>query len=215
MDICQAINVKLSRRHFKSDERIVEETAEDESVFFVLSGSVRIGQYTPNGHELIYSICGQGDMFGEFAAINHSVRSANVYALEETELASMSAEDFRSVLHDYPDISLRLNQRLSHMIMAMNDRIKQRSENHAQTRLYAYIALEAERHAQAAEPLFIAIPKQAILAALLDISRETVARALGHLAEVGIIHKVRGGVELLSKKKLVALLHLETEKRAH
>jgi CRP/FNR family cyclic AMP-dependent transcriptional regulator len=201
-----ALAPKFRLRCVDEGERIIEDQDSDSDVFFVLLGSVCISQCTADGHELIYDVLGKGQLFGEFAAIDHKPRSAAVRAAELTELACMSASDFRSILYTYPDISMKVHQRLVQVIRRLSLRLRRRVVVSAQGRICDYIVEQAEiLKMEKREGSVIFIPKQAILAAMLDVSRETIARVLGHLVDEKIIVKEPRGIRLCDEAALKRL----------
>ncbi len=195
-------------RPYQKNEMIIEETSEGSSVFFILSGCVRISQCSENGHEVIYNLCKKGEIFGELAVLDDLPRSASAYALEPSEVASISASDFHNILKTHSDISLKIMQHLSSIVRRLNQRLKRCTTDSAQTRVYAYIAEQACRikKEENGRAVFIPLPKQALLASMLDVSRETVARALSILAKEKIISKESGGLCLLESQKLADLV---------
>lgn len=202
----RAIAPKFRLRRFDEGERIIEDQGSDSDVFFVLSGSVCISQCTTDGHEFVYAVLDKGEMFGEFAAIDRKPRSAAADALEPLELACINASEFCSILYAYPDISMKVHQRLVHIIRRLGLRLRRRVVVSAQGRLYDYIIEQAEiLKMEKREGALIFMPKQAVLAAMLDVSRETVTRALSHLVDEKIIAKESRGIRLLDEAALKRL----------
>ena len=69
-----------------------------------LLGGAKISVDTPDGHELLLGIRGQGDLIGELAAIDAvgSTRSANVVALSALDTIVITGEEFRRFLRGHP-----------------------------------------------------------------------------------------------------------------
>ena len=79
------------------------------AAFFVIeSGRVRILQQRQDGdmHEL--TVLGPGDTFGEMALLDDLPRSATALAAEPTVALALPAWEFRALLKEEPEISLKL-----------------------------------------------------------------------------------------------------------
>ena len=76
-------------RQYAPEERIIEEGKRDTWLFFIISGKVKI---VKKGRELAV-LDRIGDIFGEMGIIEDSVRSASVYAVDETVCLAANAMD--------------------------------------------------------------------------------------------------------------------------
>jgi len=68
-------------RTFRKDQTVVESASEDRDVYFVVGGSVRIVNYALSGKPVAYANVGEGEFFGELAAIDGQPRSATELAM--------------------------------------------------------------------------------------------------------------------------------------
>ena len=76
-------------RQYAPEERIIEEGRRDTWLFFIINGKVKV---VKRGREL--AVLDQvGDIFGEMGIVEDSVRSASVYAAEETVCLAANAMD--------------------------------------------------------------------------------------------------------------------------
>ena len=95
------ISEKMIARHYESGKFIFLEDSEGEQCFFVIKGSVKVTRLSKDGREVILAMLNEGEFFGELALLDGESRSANVIALEETEVLTLNREDFLVVLQDY------------------------------------------------------------------------------------------------------------------
>ena len=65
----------------QAEQLIVMEQDWGESLFLLRSGLAKVRTYTADGDEVVMSLLGSGDVFGEMAALDGAVRSADVVAL--------------------------------------------------------------------------------------------------------------------------------------
>src|SRR3954470_14113319 len=68
------------------------------SLYIVLSGRLKVMMSDADGKEVILSILGPGEFFGEMGLIDDAPRSASVVAIEACELLSIAKRDFKKCL---------------------------------------------------------------------------------------------------------------------
>ena len=78
---------RLIFNSYSKEEEIFGQYEEDDGVYFILSGLVRITVYSAAGKEVTFRDLGPGDMFGELAAIDGQPRSANACAKTDAHVA--------------------------------------------------------------------------------------------------------------------------------
>ena len=84
--------------------------AEDQgdSFFIIRSGKVKVSVTGPDGREIILSLLGPGEFFGELSLLDGHPRSADVTTLEPTELLAIRRRDFLRVIDEHPVIPTHL-----------------------------------------------------------------------------------------------------------
>ena len=80
------------------DQVIVMEQDWGESLFLLRSGLAKVRTYTMDGDEVVMSLLGEGDLFGEMAALDGSSRSADVVALTPLNLVKLRVAPFTEFL---------------------------------------------------------------------------------------------------------------------
>ena len=71
-----------------------------DSLYIVISGRLKVMMGDADGKEVILSLIGPGEFFGEMGLIDESPRSASVVTLEPCELLSISKRDFKRCLEE-------------------------------------------------------------------------------------------------------------------
>ncbi|MDI5974997.1 Crp/Fnr family transcriptional regulator [Amycolatopsis magusensis] len=86
-------------REFRANEVLLHEGAKDSSVILILSGCVKVVTRIGDD-EVLLAVRVGGDLVGEFAALDHGVRSATVVACGRPPVltCSISDHDFNSAL---------------------------------------------------------------------------------------------------------------------
>lgn len=98
-------------RRYRANTTLIEEGDRGDSLFVVLSGSLRIFCADPNGREITLAIYGPGEYVGEMS-LDGGPRSASVSTEEASLCAVVSGEALRQHLAVNPEFTLELIQRL-------------------------------------------------------------------------------------------------------
>ncbi len=188
---------KMVTRLYENGNYIFLEDSDGEQCFFVLEGSVKVTRLSKDGREVILAMLNEGDFFGEMSLLDGESRSANVIALEKTQVLTLDREDFLVVLHDYPQIAIQLLKEMAGRIRKSDRQITSLSLSDAEKRIALCIIRFADeqgkiKNGQVSIPK---IPIQQDIANMAGTSRETVSRALSILEKENFIE--REGKELI------------------
>ena len=113
-------------------------------VYVVASGKLKALTTSMDGDDVVFSILGPGEVFGEVALLGATPRTATVTAIEDCWLLVIDRRDFMSFLRTNPEVSVKL---LS--VLAM--RLKRVSELVEDT-LFLNLAAEARQETVVDEP---------------------------------------------------------------
>jgi len=181
---------EVVRHSYKKGETIFEQNSKSADLLVVVSGAVRIVNYSPSGREVAYASFKAGDYIGEIAAIDGQPRTAHVIALKPSIVATLAPDIFRQLLLDYPQIAMKVMNKLTSIIRSADERILDLSTLSAYERVYReLLSLKREDPIVTGRYLLHPIPTQAQMAASASTTRETVARVLSQLIKDGIIEK--------------------------
>ena len=84
----------------QADQVIVMEQDWGDSLFVLCEGLAKVRIYAATGDEVVMSLLGAGDVFGEMAAIDGGTRSADVVALTPLRLVKLRTADATTRLLD-------------------------------------------------------------------------------------------------------------------
>src|SRR5262245_7673253 len=88
------LEAALRRRRFRRNEVICHRDDPGNSFFVISSGLVKVSLNSDDGREVILNLLGPGATFGELALLDGEPRSADVTAMEATELLVLPREVF-------------------------------------------------------------------------------------------------------------------------
>ena len=149
---------------------------------FVGEGRVNVMNSSPGGREVVFASLGPGESFGELAAIDMGPRSATIVAAEKSLLAELSSQHFLGLLERQPEIALRVLRTLAAMVRMSDIRIMELSTLAASQRVYSELLRMAQPDAAVPDLWVVrSMPPLREIASRVSTTRETVARAMGHL----------------------------------
>ena len=128
----------------QAEQLIVMEQDWGESLFLLRSGLAKVRTYTADGDEVVMSLLGSGDVFGEMAALDGAVRSADVVALTPLHLVKLRAAPFASLLQREAGFALALARLEASRLRDLNQRFALQSAD-ATTRLLDTLAYLARK----------------------------------------------------------------------
>ena len=177
-------------RYYAAKEQVIDSQSESTDVYFVISGSVKVANYSISGRIIAFADLSAGSYFGELAALDGQPRSASVLGLSNGLLAVMPQETFVNILMGHPFIALKLMRSLAQIIRTSTARIMDLSTLAANNRVHADMLRLAKKHLEIGNISAITpIPIHSDIASRVSTSRETVARVLTDLAKKGIIER--------------------------
>ena len=112
-----------TRRKFSKDSVIFFEHDPGDSLFMILSGRVKVTILSDDGREIILSVLGDKDFFGEMSLLDNEPRSATAIAMEDTEVVILHQKEFLSIVERRPRILVLLLAVLSSRLRKANHQI--------------------------------------------------------------------------------------------
>ncbi len=188
-EIVQKIASIGETRKFEKDSFILVEKDSGSALFVIISGKVKVSRTSDDGREVILSILGESDFFGEMAILDGLSRSASVIAMETSELFLIEREDFLDLLQEHPEVSVNLLQELTQRLRAADMKIKALSLKDAEGKVATVILQLAEDIGKIKQGVveIEKLPLQQDLANMAGTSRETISRTLHSFAKKGIV----------------------------
>ena len=196
-------------RRFMRGQQIIGHQEETRDVFFVIAGEVRATSYALSGKEVTYRDIAAGDMFGEYAAINGEPRSADVVALTDCLVASMSNTVFWEVLDRHPEVAAVTLKRLTSQIRVLTERIFEFSTLAVRNRIHAELLRLARSHpAEDNTAVIKPAPTHAELASRVSTHREAVTRELNALAHARLVERRSDALRINDVAKLSRMVEM-------
>ena len=186
----RAISTMCQWQNIKQNKQIIGHLDESDEVYFLVQGTVRAITYSVEGKEVSFRDIGPGEIFGEYAAIDGGARSANIFALTDIFVGSLSGRAFREILATHPVVSLSVMQLLTQQTRDLTKRIFEFSAFAVKNRIHAELlrlALASRPTGNTAE--IKNMPTHAELASRISTHREAITREFNALARSGLMEK--------------------------
>ncbi len=192
--------IKLgTRQKYKKGNIVVLEQESGAALFVIISGKVKVVRMDEDGREVILSMFGPGEFFGEMALLDGLARSASVVATVKSELFMIHRRDFLELLHDFPTVAISLLAELAMRLRKADMQIKSLSLKDAAGRVANVLLILADDVGifRKGKVEIDDVPLQQDIANMAGTSRETVSRMLHQFIEAGEV-QVKGSRIILN-----------------
>lgn len=189
-------------QRLESGDQVFDRESDTLDVYFVVEGAVRILTQAEDREVALADVVA-GNYFGELAAIDGQKRSARVVATRPSVLASLDRPSFLTYMHRFPDIALRVLERLARIIRTLDQRVTQLSTQNETQRVYGELVRLAQPDPARPDSWHIPdLPNHKEIASWAGTSRETVAQAIGELARDGVVRRKTMGLVICDWARL-------------
>ncbi len=195
------------KKQFKKDSVVLFENENANTLFVIISGRVKVSRVSEEGKEVILTILGESDFFGEMGLLDGMSRSANVTAIEDSELLLIQRADFLELLNSYPEVAIALLQELTERLRAADMKIKSLSLKDAEGKVASVILQIADDTGKIKQGTveIEKLPYQHDLANMAGTSRETISRTLHTFAKKGLIELDGSKLRIMDYEKFKEL----------
>jgi TolB-like protein/class 3 adenylate cyclase len=174
----------------KRNQYVIRRDGTDRDVYFVIAGLLRVGAAAGRGRRIIFRDLAAGEVFGEHSAIDGRARFADVLALRESLLASMSPEVFRAILANHASVRERVLRRLTGSVRELAERLLELGAQPVQRRIWVELLRLARVAGVGANRACLdPAPTHTDIASRVGTSREQVSRELSSLARQGALER--------------------------
>jgi CRP-like cAMP-binding protein len=180
--------VAKTRRYAKDD--VIFHADESGDVFCLIKeGQVKVTMISPEGKEIILSLLGTGEFFGEMALIEDEPRSATVVATEPLELVTIWRSDFLQILAENFSITKKVLMEMSHRLRNASNRIESLATMDVYGRLARFFLDLAREQGKSLDNGYVAVtrPTHQAIANMIGTSRETVSRLIHDLMRQNLL----------------------------
>ncbi|HKA45985.1 MAG TPA: cyclic nucleotide-binding domain-containing protein [Burkholderiales bacterium] len=190
----------VQHRSYPRNAFILRAGEETDALYIILSGRVKVLIPDEEGHEVILSMIGPHEFFGEMGLLDELPRSASVETLEACEMLRLSKAGFTNILKDNFELAMLIIRNLVRRLREADRKI----ESLALIDVYGRVARLLIDMAENVDGKWIverAPPKQEI-ARMIGASREMVSRVVKDLQRKGLIRAEKRRIHVLDKQSM-------------
>lgn len=165
-------------------------------LFVIHTGRVKFGSGAADGREVTFNLLGPGEMFGEVAFADGGERTADVVAVEPSELLAISRRGLIPFLRSEPDIMLRMMAMLARRVRWVSESYEDAAFLELPARLAKRLLLLAQHFGfdtPEGRALAVTLPHKE-LANHMNVTRESINRQIQKWRREGILEQRRGTV---------------------
>ena len=104
----EAVSLVARNKILQRREELFHKGDHSEEVYVIASGKLKVLTTSAEGDDVVFSILGPREVFGEVALLGASPRTATVSAIEDCQLLVIDRRDFMSFLTTNPEVSVKL-----------------------------------------------------------------------------------------------------------
>lgn len=171
------------------------------SLFAVISGTVKMSISSPEGRNAILNLIGPGEVFGEMAVLSGQARSADAIANTNCEMFVIDRRDFLPFMRNHPALAMKFIELLCERVRRTSDQVEQVILRDLPGRLASVLFALAERRKLELESQTIVITQQEI-SEMVGMTRESINKQLRAWSSRGWVRLEHGAIVVLDPVSL-------------
>ena len=187
----------VQHRSFPRNVFVMQAGEETDSLYVILSGRVKVLIPDEQGREVILSVMGPHDFFGEMGILDDHPRSASVSTLEPCEMLRLSKSGFLNCVKENTDVAMLVIRHLVKRLREADRKIESLALIDVSGRV---VRLLVDMAQQVDGKLVVQrMPPKQEIARTIGASREMVSRVIKDLHLKGLIRVERRSVVILDR----------------
>lgn len=176
-------------------------------LYVVQAGEVKLIKHSESGQDIILQVFGPGEVFGGIAFLVDRTYPASAQAQTDVKVISISGDDFRDIVHRYPDAALTIIRVLASRLLDAHEQIRQLVAERVERRLARMLLKLADQVGVPADVgvrIDMPITRQD-LAEMTGTTLETVSRIVSRWRRQGIVNAGREEIIITHPHRLVLI----------
>src|SRR6195256_3139335 len=174
------------------------------SLFAVVSGTVKISTSSADGRSAIFNLIGPGEIFGEVALLDGLARTADATAHTNCEIFVIDRREFIPFVKSQPALAMKFIELLCMRLRWTSDQVEQGILQNLPGRLASALIRLTEKHKLGPGGRTIAINQQEI-SEMVGMTRESINKQLRAWAARNWVRLEHGAIVVLDAASLQAL----------
>ena len=171
------------------------------SLFAIMSGTVKISLSSSEGRNAILNLIGPGELVGEIAVLGGKGRTADATASTDCEILVIDRRDFLPFVQSQPVLAMKFIELLCDRLRHTSEQVEQLILLNLPGRLASALLGLTENRRPGLDSRTIAVTQQE-LSEMVGMTRESTNKQLRAWAACGWVQLKRGGIVVLDAHSL-------------
>jgi CRP/FNR family transcriptional regulator, cyclic AMP receptor protein len=189
----------------KRGATIVSKGDPGNSMFAVISGTVKISITSADGRSAILNLIGPGEIFGEVAVLDGQARTADATANTSCEIFIIDRREFIPFVKSQPALAMKFIELLCTRLRWTSDQVEQVILQNLPGRLASALIRLTEKYKLAPGGRTIAVTQQEI-SEMVGMTRESINKQLRVWADRKWVRLEHGAIVVLDAAQLQAIV---------
>ena len=198
-EVRDKIVARARMRRFANRETIFSAGDPRESLMAIMTGTVQISGFAPDGRQIVLAILHAGEVFGEIALLDGKARSADARAMADCTVAVIDRSDVVDLLDRHPEAWRSFVEVLCARLRSTDEHLVEIALLDLPSRLAHALLRFAEPGKQGPRAVRLS---QRDLGNIVSASRERVNHWLQEWQRAGVVKVAKGAILLLDEKRL-------------
>ena len=177
------------------------------NIYFLKEGKIKISKYSEDGRELVLSVLGPGEIFGELALADYEQHEEDAEVMEDAIICSIDHNKFTELLSRNPELNLKIIKFIGFKLKKVQSMLEQLIFKNYEERIRHFIKEMADNYgkkiAGTNEIVIILDLTHDNIAKLTATTRKKVSSTFSKLEKEGIISYNRKKIIIKDYSKLI------------
>jgi CRP/FNR family transcriptional regulator len=209
----EILKVSKKTKHipFQKGEMLIGEGEKTDALYIIHKGKVKLSKYTVDGKEQILYIMTSGEFFGELNLFNDDeVSNFSAFAIENTVICQLTKRDIDQIMHENPDISIKLLRALSKRLAHTENLAQNLATKDPEVRIIHMILEFCQKFGTTINNgILVHLPiNREEIASYVGVTRETISRKFSKLEDLGLI-TLSGNKQIIVQNQIALKNYLD------
>jgi CRP-like cAMP-binding protein len=206
-DILGTLAEKWNVNTYKKNQTVYTEGNYPNRLFYILKGKIKTFKTNDNGKPLVTELLGSGEYFGYLALFQNMPYNDTAEAIEDSELAVISTEDFEKLVMNNKQAVGWIVKLLAKNIYSKEERLLGLAYNSLRKKVAVALLVLQQKYGSIGDEKFAIDMNRGMLAAIAGTAKESLIRTLAEFRKEKIIDIHNGTITILNKVKLEHLIN--------
>jgi len=187
---------------YKKKQIVYSEGNHPHRLYYVVKGKVKAFKTNEEGKELVTELYSEGDYLGYIALLEGCTYKDSAEALEDSELAIISKDEFESLINKNRQVSQKFIQLLARNVSEKEEQLLGMAYNSLRKKVAEALVLLLKKFPSDTDQDKVIDLSRDSLASIAGTATESVIRTLSDFKHEKIIDIEHGNIRILNHKKL-------------